>query len=862
MLDKQPILLVLTFNSVVKKSADGLGQPRLTWLRYARSTNSYSFKKHKPLNTLQRIDCVRDSKDAEFSLITPDKAYAWRPSTPALRNTFIAWCVETARYSFSFAPPTNVDDRALSYLVSLFQFHYLHSQSAATQSTASHRLILSSLDKVVVEERKEVDETVVVPPLSASQTANILHFLDQSGLDVSRIHQLEAALSASMLVAEQAAIEALYDGRQVEKTQRIMQGIEDVSEKLDELQLWLSHHDAELNRMRAGIERIEGKNTRLEVQEYNHQLLYSTLKDIITKLTLPPDVVRTLEQPDFRGHMQGVMRAAQQLDAVLTLQLDPALEEMSSVKEQRAKYAVLKQQFANQVRVALENLFTQYAASSGAPATEVNGAVLENNAAQQAEIGKYVGLAQYLSRLDADAYMGLRPRYTAAFARQYEAKFRAFFADVKKLIQQEKHDSALLSFPDFPPGSRAPSMANAHVPPTSVFQTNTASSIRGRQSGSAAFRNAVSCIIPLITREEQFLFSFFTTAHSPSSTGPSPPGTPTGAAGGSEAAEERQSREDVRRMMAQLFPHVSEHLQELASIAYRMDPFYALEMEVAIDRLMQAGASADYLVNVMTLLQSHLKMLFNKFIDEQIAVVSAISASPKKSGVLPPVLRFPSFIVKCESVVRGSGSSAADTSYQKLSFALFRWLEAVAATDEKYTDVFLIENFYYFHTTFSAAFAQPIPALSVAVEKAAASYAARLQRYITWQVEYEMKEIARFWTRLEEAQKQMAPEEVQHSRDLGKHDLRAITRDKLTLKNVTRSVTEVYKRVRKHLPKNDGMARIVWGKVGEYLVERMRWFEQSVQQSYKEEKLQVTSADVQDIINKITASPPKVSDRD
>ena len=895
LLEKQPILLVLTFNAVVKKSPDGLGQPRLTWLKYHKATQLFTFKKNKPLKAIQRIEwyplpqtttphpsshdllllhllsphapfslsrSAPQSREGDFTLVTPDKAYVWRPSNPALRNSFICWCIDTARYSFNFAPPTNVDDRALSYLSSLLSFHYLHSPSASSVATASHRLILSSLDKPLVEEKKELNEAVVVPPLSASHQANILHFLQSSHLSVADIHQLEAALSASMLVQEQQSIEALYDSRQVQRTERLLAGIESVSEKLDELQMWLSHHDAELNRMRAGIERIEGKNTRLEVQEYNHQQLYNALRDIIAALTLPPDVIRTLEAPDFKSNMAGVMRAVQQLDAVLSLRLDPAIEDMASVQQQRAKYSVLKAQFAKEVKGALEAVFQQYG-GVGVPASEANGAVLENNAVQHAEIGRFVGLAQYLSRLDPEAYVGLRPRYTAIFARQYEVKFKHFFQEVKKIVQPERHESSLLSFPDFPPGSQAPPMGPAHVPPSAVHQTATATSIRGRQNASAAFRNAISCIIPLISKEEAFLVSFFTTPSPTGGTasGPSPPGTPTSAgsaAGG--AGGDRGSREDVRRMMAALFPHVNDHLSELSSIAFKSDPFYALEMEVAIDHLM-AASQASYLQNVMMMLQSHVKMLFNRFIDEQIAQVSATTASPKKSGVLPPVLKFPSFILKCESVVRGTGSSAAATSYQKLSFALFKWLEGVAKSDEKYTDVCLIENFHYFHHTFTS-LPQPIPALQLPVEKAAAGYGHHLQRYIAWQVEYEMKDIARFWSRLEEAQKQMGVEDIQHSRDLGKHELRVITRDRLSSKAMHKSLVEVYKRVRKHLPRNDDMVRRVWGKVGEYVVERMRWFEKSVAQSYREEKLAVSSAEVQDMINKITAQPPKVNDRD
>ena len=58
LVDRSPVLLVLTFNPVVKKSPDGLGQPKLVWLKYSRSAaSSYTFKKAKPLKLLQRLVC-------------------------------------------------------------------------------------------------------------------------------------------------------------------------------------------------------------------------------------------------------------------------------------------------------------------------------------------------------------------------------------------------------------------------------------------------------------------------------------------------------------------------------------------------------------------------------------------------------------------------------------------------------------------------------------------------------------------------------------------------------------------------------------------------------------------------------------
>ena len=322
---------------------------------------------------------------------------------------------------------------------------------------------------------------------------------------------------------------------------------------------------------------------------------------------------------------------------------------------------------------------------------------------------------------------------------------------------------------------------------------------------------------------------------------------------------DKAKREDLRRLMTQLFPQLAEHLSELSTLATRMDPFYALEMEVAVDAQLSA-TSSEFISGLLTGTQSHLKQSFNRYIDDQIAYINGQTPTAKRAGILSPLLKFPNLILKCESIVLPLKSSAADTSYQKLSFALFRWLEGVAKTDDKYTDVCLLENYYYFYHTFTAAFPHSIPALQLPVEKAQQAYTLHLGKYITWQCEYELKDIYRFWARLEQAQQQMQRDEIQHARELGRKELRDLMRERMNAKVIGKSLVEMYKRVRKHLPRNEGMVGVVWGKVGESLVERWRWFERSVRESYVDEKwtAAVTSGDVQEIINKINAAPPRV----
>ena len=490
-------------------------------------------------------------------------------------------------------------------------------------------------------------------------------------------------------------------------------------QKVDELQLWLSHHDAELNRMRQGIERIETKNTAIEIQERNHTALHATLTQLIQNTTLPPDTIAVLQQPDFVGNMHGVMRAAQRLDSVLGTQLDAGLDELAAVKQQRAMYSQLKQHFAQRVREALEQLFQQYSQPTTPAHAELNTALLESNAAQQAELGRYIGLAQYLGRFDHDSFVALRPKYTAAFVRLYEQKMARFFNDVKKLVQAERHDSTLSTFPDFQPGTRPPPLSTIAPVAMGVTGSERAMSVRGRQSASSAFRSAMSCVVPVVLKEEQFLAAFFIASSGTPSNAPTPPASPVAGPVNASPADlmDKAKREELRRLMTQLFPQLSEHLSELSTLATRMDPFYALEMEVAVDAQLSA-TSSEFVSGLLTATQSHLKQSFNRYIDDQITYINSQTPTPKRAGILSPLLKFPNLILKCESIVLPLKSSAADTSYQKVSFALFRWLEGVAKTDEKYTDVLLVENYYYFWHTFSVGFPHSVPALQLPVEKA------------------------------------------------------------------------------------------------------------------------------------------------
>ena len=84
-------------------------------------------------------------------------------------------------------------------------------------------------------------------------------------------------------------------------------------------------------------------------------------------------------------------------------------------------------------------------------------------------------------------------------------------------------------------------------------------------------------------------------------------------------------------------------------------------------------------------------------------------------------------------------------------------------------------------------------------------------RYVKWSLAYELPDAYRFWDALEEALKAVAAEDVQFTNGLRKTDLRDLGKSSLNASDIGKAFVNVAKRIRKHLPQNEGLARQVCG---------------------------------------------------
>ena len=76
-----------------------------------------------------------------------------------------------------------------------------------------------------------------------------------------------------------------------------------------------------------------------------------------------------------------------------------------------------------------------------------------------------------------------------------------------------------------------------------------------------------------------------------------------------------------------------------------------------------------------------------------------------------------------------------------------------------------------------------------------------------------MPDAYRFWDALEEALKAVAADDVQFTNGLRKTDLRDLGKSSLNPQDIGKALRNVAKRIQKHLPRNDALARQVLGLI-------------------------------------------------
>jgi hypothetical protein len=392
------------------------GVPRLHSLKQ-KSANEYTPKKSWPLKTLQSIEGPsRSSDDDDFALTFSGKQLVWCAFQRDQLNEFLFLVIELCRQHFRAPPPLqrlNTDE--LHAVGDLWTTRHRVLERAPGSKGNPHIRALSAVfrqrdavadEKEVIQDRFEV--TIVaselcsiqckfhclnvfkqMPLMTAEEARDVQEYLDHFQLGISEIGELERRLKARLAELESQNIVALFQSEQARS--RVVEQIDDSSDRLDEAVVWLKHHDYELTQMKAGITRIEGRNQMLEVLErnqvcpllihfccrvpnmylimfLNQEKLQKTLLSLLEALELDDDVVAMLQNPHFSADETDedtfleLLGAAMQLEHKLHASLPKrAFERMAAVQQRRAEFVRLRDVFCSAAAKHFELLFAEAA---------------------------------------------------------------------------------------------------------------------------------------------------------------------------------------------------------------------------------------------------------------------------------------------------------------------------------------------------------------------------------------------------------------------------------------------------------------------------------------------------------------------
>jgi len=316
--------------------------------------------------------------------------------------------------------------------------------------------------------------------------------------------------------------------------------------------------------------------------------------------------------------------------------------------------------------------------------------------------------------------------------------------------------------------------------------------------------------------------------------------------------------------MDELFEGMIPELKELVEWADKMDHFYPLTMLVDTDQYSAAHEEGDeycaFLIRVLNELQGVIKVLFNKFIDEQVEVIKSTQVSVKRCGVLPYFVKFPMYMDHMEGQRAGKESrkalnSVIDTAYHKIVMSLFSWLDGLGDKElEKFRFIAKLENYHHFSAEISR---RKVPCMETYQKTAFDLYIENQKQYAQYLINRQFKVLLAYFKEMDDLLQTLPSDDIQFQSSHSKQALRKLT-DKFGASALEKGLTKAIKNIYKNLSVEEDLAPDVWAELQRIFAEQYAHYESLVAKCYKSKSLPVSSAELQNIFNTVAEKYEKI----
>ncbi|XP_074271072.1 exocyst complex component SEC3A isoform X2 [Silene latifolia] len=685
----------------------------------------------------------------------------------------------------------------------------------------------------------ERDMTVTVEKelVSQAEEEDMEALLGTYVMGIGEAGAFSERLKRELQALEAANVHAILETEPL--VEEVLIGLDNALSCVDDMDEWLGIFNVKLRHMREDIESIETRNNKLEMQSVNNKALIEELEKLLERLRVPSEYASCLTGGSFdEANMIKNIEACEWLSGALrgleVPTLDPSFASMRAVREKKAELQKLKSTFVRRASEFLRNYFASlvdFMIGDKSYFSQRGQLKRPDHADLRYKCRTYARLLQHLKSLDKNCLGPLRKAYCSSLNLLLRREAREFANELRASTKASRNPTVWLD-------------PNANVG-QAVSNTDTT-------AVSEAYAKMLTIFVPLLVDESSF-FAHFMCFEVPAL---NPPGTlPNGKKSTSDVddaddddlgildIDDNDSKSGknslelaaLNECLQELLDGIQEDFYAVVDWAYKIDPLRCISMHGTTERYLsgQKADAAGFVRLLLGDLESRISMQFSRFVDEACHQIERNERNVRQMGVLSYIPRFATLATRMEQYIQGQSRDLVDQAYTKFVSIMFVTLEKIAQTDQRYADVFLLENYAAFQNSLYD-LANVVPTLAKFYHQASESYEQACTRHISMIIYYQFERLFQFARKIEDLMYTITPEEIPFQMGLSKMDLRKVL--KASLSGVDKSIQSMYKKLQKNLTSEELLPSL-WDKCKKEFLDKYESFAQLVAKVYPTENV-------------------------
>lgn len=809
----------------VKKSDRGDGhKKKMAWL----------------LRDLRNVDGKSTEKPtAEFDLVF-EKVYKWMASTVEDKETFISslWRL-SHRFLIQKPEFVNIPERLLE---DIKDPHMLREKS-------------QSVDDISIE-GEDYQE------LSAKEESDLELLMSECQVAISNAEVFTEQLSKQLSVLDGANIHSIMGSE--DQVLNLMRLLDDGIKKAEEIENKLDSYDNILASVKEQMEVMRDKDTLLTVRNKNHQRLLEELENMQKKLDLDLKHAQALMDGDFSTpqDIKECTEAAQALYQCMNADINPSLCKLSAVEEQQKYFKKLLGSFSKRLIHHLNNLFIHHGNEMGETLSRFAGDIrMPQHNVVHRDLVVYADLMLWLKKVDEPVFHELSAVYMGSIKKLYSREISDFMESAKQKLVTAKDSKGKLGAATLPrlTGSSTSltkieargRSGSSHSVDSSGLKYGSEMDIAMRSIFDQVLEKVLTELERVCIAEQDFCFKFFhlIDKNQPSEENPLKEPGPHGEAASETEPEvwvakqtystaERQINDQVREMMAKLFPHLEDELDNFLTHADRQDGMYSMYMLVRMSQhVINNQDMGSYLGKTFGNCLIKVKRNFDKYIETMMQAIKETKVSKKtRCGIISFVHNFEDFTNLAEAIFRGSDRHAdLDKAYTKLVSVVFEQIVRVANEHQKTPkEVVLMENFHRLYSTLSHL---KNTCLENDRKEAKQRYTENLKAYTVNLLGRPLEKLHIFFEGVEaRISAGVKPEEVGYQLAFSKQELRKLIKE-YPGKEVKKNLEHLNKKVEKQLCEEENLIQVVWHEMQDLFINQYKYYDDLMCRCYPDSNI-------------------------